>query len=87
VKIILAGVAFATLMASPLFAQRQAHEGSVHSRAYSKQKSNYEPTAAALTGCAEPRLPHAESEPDPVQQGLCTTAPGFCPGYHGSNGG
>jgi hypothetical protein len=27
VKIILAGVAFATLMALPLFAQRQTHEG------------------------------------------------------------
>jgi hypothetical protein len=82
VKIILAGVAFATLMASPLFAQSQTNERPSHSRVYPKQKKQSRVDYGGLDGGAN----HPTPNPAPMNQGLCSTAPGFCPDYHGSNG-
>jgi hypothetical protein len=68
-KMILAGVAFATLMAAPVFAHPQRHEGSLASGFFqSAQKSN-----------------QAKLNSDPMEQWPCSTAHDFCPGYHGDN--
>ena len=86
-KIILAGVAFATLMALPLFAQSQATEGPSHSRAYPEQKKQLRADAyRGLDGSAWNSNQPA-SNADPMKEWLCSTAPGFCPDYHGDNGG
>ena len=68
-KMILAGVAFATLMAAPVFVQPQRYEGLRASGIYqSAQKPN-----------------QARSNWDPTEQWPCSTAHDFCPGYHGDN--
>jgi len=95
VKIILVGVAFATLMASPLLAQSRTVVGSSRSGAYLEQKSS----GAYLEQKKRPHATYRDSErsarksnqstsnPDFTNQELCNTAPGFCSDYHGSNGG
>jgi hypothetical protein len=84
VKIILAGVAFATLMISPLFAQPQTTERPPHSRVYPEQKKQLRATYGGLDAWDSNR---PTFNPAPMKQGLCSTAPSFCPDYHGSNGG
>jgi len=90
VKMIAAGVAFAMLMVSPLHAQLQTAEGPSHSRAYPEQKGQLRATYPGLDGYAwnssQPRS-NAGSNADPMKQALCSTAPAFCPHYHGGNGG
>ena len=84
-KVILVGVAFATLMASPLFAQSQSTEEPPHSGAYleqEKQRVDYRGFNGAVRKSNQP-TPNL----DPMKQGLCSTASGFCPDYHGGNGG
>jgi hypothetical protein len=79
VKTIVASAAFATLMASPLFAERQTHEGSVHSRAYLKQIKQLRVDRRGFDGGAQnPDYPTLNPDPISMPQGLCTTAPGFC---------
>jgi hypothetical protein len=69
-KMILAGVAFATLMATPVFAQPQRNDGSFASGIYQSARKSNQPT----------------SNPDTMKQWPCSTAPDFCPDYHGDNG-
>jgi hypothetical protein len=85
-KIILAGVAFATLMVSPLFAQPQSTEGLPHSGAYQDQKKQLRIDYRDLDGSAR-KSSRPTSNPDLVKPWPCSSAPGFCPGYHGGNGG
>ena len=85
-KMILAVVAFATLVATPLFAKSQNNEGSPASAIHLKQKKQpgvgYRDLYLSARKSNQPT-----SNPDPTEQGLCSTAPSFCPDYHGSNGG
>jgi hypothetical protein len=83
-KTILVGVAFATLMTSPLFAQPQTTERPPHSRVYLEQKKQLR---SAYGGFDAWNSNRPTFNPAPMKQGLCSTAPSFCPGYHGSNGG
>jgi hypothetical protein len=85
-RIILAGVVLATLMASPLLAQSQSTEGPPHSGAHLDQKKQLRVGYRDLGGAA-PKSNQPASKPDPRKQGLCSTAPGLCPDYHGGNGG
>jgi hypothetical protein len=84
-KAILAGVAFAALMTSPLFAQSQSAEKSLYSRAHQAQKTQSRVDARAFDGAAGSS--RQAPNPDPMKRGLCSTAPSFCADYHGSNGG
>lgn len=85
-KLVLVGVAFATLMATPLVAQSQANEGPLHSRDYPKQKKPSRGDDRGLDGAWQ-KPNHPMQNPDPAGRGLCGTAPGFCSDYHGTNGG
>jgi hypothetical protein len=83
-KMILAGVAFATLMAAPVFAQPQRNEGTLASVIYQKQKQqvrvDYDGRSLSASKSKQPT-----SNPDPMEQWPCSTAPDFCPDYHGDN--
>jgi hypothetical protein len=68
-KMIFAGVAFATLMAAPVFAQPQRYEGLLASGIYQPAQKSNQP----------------KSNFDPMEQWPCSTAHDFCPGYHGDN--
>jgi hypothetical protein len=85
-KTILAGVVLAALMASPLFAQSQTNDGLSDSRTYPEQKKRLGAAYRGLDGAAW-NSTQPTSNADPKKQGLCSTAPGFCPNYHGGNGG
>lgn len=85
-KIVLVGAAFVTLMASPVLARSQNTEGRSHSRAYLEQRRQSGAAYRGLDG-SERKSYGPASHPPPANQGLCRTAPGFCPDYHGSNGG
>jgi hypothetical protein len=84
-KMLLAGVAFATLMATPVFAQPQRNEGSLASGMHLKQKKQFRVDHRALYLSARKSY-QSTSNPDPMEQWPCSTAPDFCPGYHGDNG-
>jgi hypothetical protein len=84
-KMLLAGVAFATLMATPVFAQPQRSEGSLASGMNLKQKKQFRVDHRALYLSARKSY-QSTSNPDPMEQWPCSTAPDFCPGYHGDNG-
>ena len=85
-KMILAGAVLAALMASPLFAQSPGTEGPPHPGADLEQKKPLHVGYRGLDGSAwEPNQP--ASNADSIKQGPCRTAPGFCPDYHGGNGG
>jgi hypothetical protein len=85
-RIIVIGVAFAALMASPLSAQPQTNERPLHSRTYPEPKKQLRADPRGLDARAQaPNYP--TSNPSPMNQGLCSTAPSFCSDYHGSNGG
>jgi hypothetical protein len=76
-KIVLAAVAFAVLMAPPLFAQSPRHEGRAsgiyHQRQFGVDNRDlYMPA---------PRLNQGATD-----NSLCSTAHDFCPGFHGDNG-
>ena len=86
VKIILAGAAFAALMASSLFAQSQANERPSYSRTYPEQKKQLRAAYRGLDGSGS-NSGQPTSNADSMKQGLCSTAPGFCPDYHGGSGG
>ena len=83
-KIIFAGVAFATLMVSPLFAQSQNTEGLPHSAAYQDQKKQLRIDCRDLDGSAR-KSSRPTSNLDPVKPWPCSSAPGLCPDYHGGN--
>ena len=81
-KMLLAGVAFATLMATPVFAQPQRNEGSLASGIYQKQKKQFYVDYHGLSLSARKSN---QPNPDPMEQWPCSTAPDFCPDYHGDN--
>ena len=85
-KMIAARVAVAMLMVSPLHAQLQTSEGSPHSRAYPEQKRQLRAAYLGVDGSAW-NSSQSRSNVDSMKQRLCSTAPGFCPDYHGGNGG
>jgi hypothetical protein len=90
VKMIAARVAVAMLMVSPLHAQLQTSEGPPHSRAYPEQKRQLRAAYLGVDGSAwnsSQSRSNADSNADSMKQRLCSTAPGFCPDYHGGNGG
>ena len=85
-KMILVGAVLAALVASPLFAQSPSIEGPPHPGAYLEQKRPLRVGYRGLDGSAwEPNQP--TPNPAPIKQGPCRPAPGFCPDYHGGNGG
>jgi hypothetical protein len=77
-KTILAAVAFAALMAPPLFAQSPRSEGPA-SRIYLNQQRQF--GADNHDYMFAPR-----SNQDSMDESLCSTAHDFCPGFHGDNG-
>jgi hypothetical protein len=85
VKMILATVAFATLITTPLFAQSQNNERSPGLAVHLKQKKqrgvDYRDLYLSAGKSNQPT-----SNADPTEQRLCSAAPSFCPDYHGSNG-
>ena len=85
VKMILAGVVVATLMVSPLFARSQAAEAASRSRVHPGPKKQSGAAYRYLGGSAW-NSNQPTSDANPMKQGLCSTAPAFCPDYHGSNG-
>jgi hypothetical protein len=87
-KTILAGVAFAALLVLPLSAQSQAAEGPIYARAQPQKKhitKHLGPTYRGFDGSAW-NSDQPMSNADRMKDGLCSTAPDFCPDYHGSNG-
>jgi hypothetical protein len=91
-KTILAGVAFAAFLVLPVSAQSQAAEGPTYSQAYPQEKhlrkhltKHLGPTYRGFDGSAW-NSDQPASNADPMKDGLCSTAPDFCPDYHGSNG-
>jgi hypothetical protein len=86
-KTILVGVAFAAFLVLPLSAQSQAAEGSSHSRAYQQKRHFTKHLGAAYRGFGSAwNSDHPTPNAGPINDGLCSTAPDFCPDYHGSNG-
>jgi hypothetical protein len=85
-KIILVSAASMMLLASPLRARSQTAEGPSHSRVYSRPRKQLGAGYRGLDG-SERKSYGSASHPQPANQGLCSTAPGFCADYHGSNGG
>ena len=85
-KIIAAGVVFAALMVSPLAAQSHTTEEPSHSRTYPEQKKQLRAAYRGLDGSGS-NSGQPTSNADSMKQGLCSTAPGFCPDYHGGSGG
>ena len=83
-KMILAGLALATLMATPVFAQPQRNEGSLASGIHLKQKKQFRVDYRGLYSSAR-KSNQPMSNPDPMEQWPCSTAPDFCPDYHGDN--
>jgi hypothetical protein len=76
-KMLLAGVAFAAILASPVSAQSSSHEETRPSGMYLKH-------GRSDVDYREPHLPaQSKSAPDPMERWPCSTAPDFCPGYHG----
>jgi len=84
-KLILAGLALATLMATPVFAQPQRNEGSRASAIHLKHKKqlgvDYRDLYLSTRKSNQPT-----SNPDSMDEELCSTAHDFCPGFHGDNG-
>jgi hypothetical protein len=78
-KTILAAVAFAALMAPPLFAQSPRYEGPA-SGIYSNQQRQFGVDNRDL------HLFAPGSNQDSMDKSLCSTAHDFCPGFHGDNG-
>jgi hypothetical protein len=85
-KVNLTIAALIALTASPLFAQSQSTEGPSHSGIYRTQKKLLSVDFHGPDGSAR-KFNQATSNPDPMKHGLCGTASGFCPDYHGGNGG
>jgi hypothetical protein len=77
-KMILASVSFAALMASPVLAQSPRSEG-LASRIYLNQQRQFGADNRAYMFA--PR-----SNQDAMDKSLCSTAHDFCPGFHGDNG-
>jgi hypothetical protein len=78
-KMILAAVAFAALMAPPLFAQSPRNERPV-SKIHLNQQRQFGVDDRDWYMFA-PRL-----NQDATDSALCSTAHDFCPGFHGDNG-
>jgi hypothetical protein len=77
-KMILAAVTFAALMASPVLAQSSRSEGPA-SRTYLNQQRQF--GVDNRDYMFAPR-----SNQDAMDRSLCSTAHDFCPGFHGDNG-
>jgi hypothetical protein len=83
-KMILAGLAFATLMATPASAQPHRNEGSQAAAIYlrqTKQLVDYRGLYLSTRNSNQPTF-----NTDSLDQEVCPTAHDFCPGYFGDNG-
>jgi hypothetical protein len=84
-KMILASLAVATLMATPVFAQPHRNEGSLASAIHLKHKKqlgvDYRDLYLSVPKSNQPTL-----TTDQLEQEVCSTAHDFCPGYYGDNG-
>jgi hypothetical protein len=84
-KMILAGLAFATLIATPAFAQPQrnvgSHAAAIHLRHNEQLGVDYRDLYLSTRTANQPA-----SNADTTDQELCRTAHDFCPGFHGDNG-
>ena len=84
-KMILAGLALATLIATPVFAQPHRNEGSPAAAIHLKQKKqlgvDYRDLYLSVRKSNQPTL-----NTDQLEQEVCSTAHDFCPGFHGDNG-
>jgi hypothetical protein len=83
-KVALAGVALAALMASPLFAQSQSTERP-DAGAYRDQEKQLRVRYGGFDGSAR-KSKRPMSNPELTKQWPCSSAPGFCCDYHGGNG-
>ena len=84
-KMILAGLAFATLMATPVFAQPHSNEGSLAAAIHLKHQKQLGVDYRDLYLSAR-KSNQPTSNSDSMDQELCSTAHDFCPGFHGDNG-
>ncbi len=84
-KMILAGLALATLMTTAVFAQPQRTEGlpasAIHLRHKKQLGVDYRDLYLSTRKSNQPTL-----NEDPLDQEVCSTAHDFCPGFHGDNG-
>jgi hypothetical protein len=84
-KTIIVVAALIALIAPPVFAQSQGNERSRHASIYQRQKlqRDIDLRRLYLSGqrSAQPIL-----NLDPTEQWPCSTAPDFCPNFHGDNG-
>jgi hypothetical protein len=78
-KLILAAVAVAALMAPPAFAQSPRYDEPA-SRVYLKQQNQFGVDAR------DPYMFAPRSQQNAIDNSLCSTAHDFCPGFHGDNG-
>jgi hypothetical protein len=85
VKVNFVAAAFAAFMVLPLSVPSQAAQEPSHSRAHSTQKRQLGVAYRGLDGPTwDSNQPMSDAD---RMKGLCSTAPEFCPDYHGSNGG
>jgi hypothetical protein len=84
-KTILVCVAFAAVVALPTFAPSLAAEGPSYSRLHPPKKYMKRHSYRGLDGSAWNSYQPA-SNGGAAADRLCSTAPEFCPDYHGANG-
>ncbi len=77
-KMILAGVAFAALLATPVLAQPLRASGRPATGLYLNN-------AQARGGFQDPSFTALTRDRNSMQQSLCSTAHDFCPDFHGDN--
>jgi hypothetical protein len=82
-KKILIGVALAALMASPASAEPQRNERLPVSAIHLERLKQHAYSRDLYLGPRESNQPPLDADPD---QGPCSTAHDFCPGFFGDNG-
>jgi hypothetical protein len=86
-KMIIAGVALAALMATPAFAQpprsQEAPALGIHLKQKKQLRADYRDLYLST---AKPAQPATDVNLMEQEQSLCSTAHDFCPGFHGDNG-
>jgi hypothetical protein len=80
-KMILAGVAFAALLGTPVFAHQQPGN-------HEQPAARIYPNDEQVRGDSRGRFLSTQPAPNryPMTKALCDTDHDFCPGFHGDNG-
>ena len=81
-KSIFVGAALGVFLVSPLFAEQQGDSAFRRSSDYQQQRKSLRAVYPGSESPSRKVAPNTESS----NRSLCSTAPGFCPDYHGSNG-